>query len=265
MMRKKRLLAGVLSLVMAVSAFVVNPIEAKAAGWIETVKEMELDTPYAEAFSEDEWEDTGLGGGLARKAYQIEVPADGTVTARFEFPTMERFFNDYNIYCYSIDNIDSCAAKDYLYFSYDDARGYYYAEAELKLYKGSYYVLVENETSGGQDLLTCGYSFSFNYEAYVEPVKVKSVVGKKKAANIEWNKVSGVNGYEIEYSLNYDFAGKTKKVLVKNKKATKKVLKKLKAETKYYVHIRCYKDIKVNGNNKRCYSDWSTYYAVTTL
>ena len=67
-----------------------------------------------------------------------------------------------------------------------------------------------------------------------------------------WKKVSGVNGYQIQYSTSSKFK-KAKKITIKKAKITSKTIKKLKAKKKYYVRIRTY--ITVNG--KRKYSIWS--------
>lgn len=81
---------------------------------------------------------------------------------------------------------------------------------------------------------------------------IKKVVSKKKSLKIMWKKVSGVNGYQIQYSTSSKFK-KAKKITIKKAKITSKTIKKLKAKKKYYVRIRTY--ITVNG--KRKYSIWS--------
>lgn len=81
---------------------------------------------------------------------------------------------------------------------------------------------------------------------------IKKVVSKKKSLKIMWKKVSGVNGYQIQYSTSSKFK-KAKKMTIKKAKITSKTIKKLKAKKKYYVRIRTY--ITVNG--KRKYSIWS--------
>ena len=48
---------------------------------------------------------------------------------------------------------------------------------------------------------------------------------------------------------------------------TKKVkldVSKLKAKKKYYIRVRTYKTVKVNGKSKKIYSGWSKVKAVTT-
>lgn len=79
----------------------------------------------------------------------------------------------------------------------------------------------------------------------------------KKKVTIKWKKqVSQTNGYQLQYSLNSNF--KSAKVLnVTNNKATSKSISNLKSKKKYYVRIRTYKNVKVNGKSTKLYSTWS--------
>ena len=45
---------------------------------------------------------------------------------------------------------------------------------------------------------------------------------------------------------------------------TKTTVKKLKAKKKYYVRVRTYKTVKINGKSIRIYSGWSIAKTVTT-
>ena len=54
-----------------------------------------------------------------------------------------------------------------------------------------------------------------------------------------------------------------KKVTVSNNKTTSKTMKKLKKGKKYYVKIRSYKTIKVNGKTQRIYGAYSTIKNIT--
>ena len=58
-----------------------------------------------------------------------------------------------------------------------------------------------------------------------------------------------------------------KSVVTKNVNNTKKVkldVSKLKSKKKYYIRVRTYKTVKVNGKSKKIYSGWSKVKAVTT-
>ena len=97
---------------------------------------------------------------------------------------------------------------------------------------------------------------------YVGKKAKKSFVKKLKAGKrlfkITYSKVSGVTGYEVQYSTTKKFTGKNaKKVKCKgNKKFTKKI-KKLKASKKYYVRVRTYTCVEIKGKTYKLYSTWS--------
>ena len=71
-----------------------------------------------------------------------------------------------------------------------------------------------------------------------QTVKLKAF-GKGKL-KVSWKKDKNASGYEITYSTKKSFKNK-KTVVVKSKKTTSKVIKKLKSKKTYYVKVRSYK------------------------
>ena len=90
--------------------------------------------------------------------------------------------------------------------------------------------------------------------------KIKKVKAAKKAIAVEWKKVSGVKGYQIQVATDKKFKKNKKTATVKKQKTTKVTIKKLKAKKKYYVRIRTYKTVK----GKKVYSSWSKVKTVKT-
>lgn len=90
--------------------------------------------------------------------------------------------------------------------------------------------------------------------------KFKKVKAAKKAVSVEWKKVSGVKGYQIQVATDKKFKKNKKTATVKKQKTTKVTIKKLKAKKKYYVRIRTYKTV----NGKKVYSSWSKVKTVKT-
>ena len=90
--------------------------------------------------------------------------------------------------------------------------------------------------------------------------KIKKVKAAKKAIAVEWKKVSGVKGYQIQVATDKKFKKNKKTATVKKQKTTKVTIKKLKAKKKYYVRIRTYKTVK----GKKIYSSWSKVKTVKT-
>ncbi len=94
----------------------------------------------------------------------------------------------------------------------------------------------------------------------VKPRKtsLKKVTAKSKGMQVTWKKQTAqIDGYQIQYGTNKKFTGKTVKTTTAKKNAAVKTISKLKKKTRYYVRIRTYKTVKVDGKKKKLYSDWS--------
>ena len=91
-------------------------------------------------------------------------------------------------------------------------------------------------------------------------VSPKTVKSAKKAVSVEWKKVGGVKGYQIQVATDKKFKKNKKTVTIKKQKTTKTTVKKLKAKKKYYVRVRTYKI----ANGKKVYSSWSKVKSVKT-
>ena len=128
-----------------------------------------------------------------------------------------------------------------------------------------------NFGSNSPSCLVCGVA-NPNYIAPTQPTqtskpvakpksaKIKKIKAAKKAVSVEWKKVSGVKGYQIQVATDKKFKKNKKTVTVKKQKTTKVTVKKLKAKKKYYVRIRTYKTVK----GKKVYSSWSKVKTVKT-
>ena len=96
----------------------------------------------------------------------------------------------------------------------------------------------------------------------VKPKKtsIKKLSKGKKKFTVTWAKVSGVKGYQIQYSSDKKFKKNNKSVTVTKQKKTKATVKKLKSKKRYYVRVRTYKTV----NGKKIYSSWSKVKSVKT-
>lgn len=96
----------------------------------------------------------------------------------------------------------------------------------------------------------------------VKPKKtsIKKLSKGKKKFTVTWAKVSGVKGYQIQYSSDKKLKKNNKSVTVTKQKTTKATVKKLKSNKKYYVRVRTYKTV----NGKKIYSSWSKVKSVKT-
>ena len=115
--------------------------------------------------------------------------------------------------------------------------------------------------------------FIGNYHGTVEkqfkiipkPTSFTKVTPKRKDITLKWKKASAGCGYEIAYSPNKKFSKKnTYTVDVKNNKTVSKTIRQLKPKQKYYVRIRTYKNVSINGKTTKLCSSWSKIKTVTT-
>lgn len=90
---------------------------------------------------------------------------------------------------------------------------------------------------------------------------ISKITATKKAFTVKWTKRNkNLTGYQIQYSTKSNFSKNAKMVIVKNKKTTSKKITKLKAKTRYYVRIRCYRTV----DETRKYGEWSAAKKIIT-
>lgn len=94
---------------------------------------------------------------------------------------------------------------------------------------------------------------------------LKKVVPGSRKLLLTWSRQTvQIDGYQVQYSRDKAFKGKTSKTATVKKTAAGTTVKKLKGKTKYYLRVRTYKTVKVSGKSKKLYSDWSGKKAVYT-
>lgn len=91
-------------------------------------------------------------------------------------------------------------------------------------------------------------------------IKVPSTGNKYVTAR--WTKDSSVTGYQVVIATNSSFTKNKKTVIIgKNSTASYKFTK-LKKGTRYYIKIRSYKTIKVDGRSAKMYSNYSSVKSI---
>ena len=168
--------------------------------------------------------------------YKIQVPCSGTVT--FTAKLQEKAGDDYaaRMLLYNeIPNYMIGEPVNDFYITSETTTG----TKNISVTKGTYYLR--------------GYAPAASKIKYTFKPKATSVSSVKnsasKAVTIKWKKVSGVTGYQIQYSTKSNFSSK-KTVTVKKASTISKKIKSLKKGKKYYVRVRSY--VTING--KKCYS-----------
>lgn len=259
----KKCLSLFLSLVMAFTALFALDSTAYAAGLSSNAKKINFGTYYSASASKSDPTIVINGNKECYDAFMFTVPASGKVTLRFE--SENELYTEYSHHTiWKSSNMDNY----YWYGNYSEhtcgysAEGYYYISYTVSLPKGTYY-------------LVCSYCQSmsrYNGDSYDVVVKytpsfsktsLSKVTAKKKAFNAKWKKCSNVSGYQLQYSTKKNMKS-AKTFTFKGNKTTSKTVSKLKSKKKYYVRVRTYKTVKVNGKNKTYYSKWSSVKTVKT-
>ena len=141
-----------------------------------------------------------------------------------------------------------------------------------KIAKSNYTVAYSANKNVGKGKVTV--KFKGNYKGTLtktfsirpKATSVSKLTPKSKGFTVQWKKQSAqISGYELQYSTSSKFTRNTTKTqsIAKNKAAAK-TISRLKAKKKYYVRVRTYKTVKVNGKSTKLYSDWSKVKTVTT-
>ena len=84
---------------------------------------------------------------------------------------------------------------------------------------------------------------------------LKSV--RKGRLQMKWKKSASVTGYVIQYALNSKFKKGVKTIRISGSNQTSSVTLKLKKGKRYYVRIRAYKKVQLDGRTKMLYGKWS--------
>ena len=93
---------------------------------------------------------------------------------------------------------------------------------------------------------------------------IASLSARSKGFYVKWNKqATQTTGYQIQYSTSSKFT-KSKTVTISKNSTTSKTISKLTGKKKYYVRVRTYKTVKINGKATKIYSSWSKVKYVTT-
>lgn len=93
---------------------------------------------------------------------------------------------------------------------------------------------------------------------------ISSLKAGSKKFTVKWKKqATQTTGYQVQYSASSKFS-KAKTVTVGKNRTVSKKISKLSGKKKYYVRVRTYKTVKINGKSIRIYSGWSKAKTVTT-
>ena len=103
------------------------------------------------------------------------------------------------------------------------------------------------------------------FTIYPKSTKITKIKPKRKGFIVNWKKQSAqISGYELAYSTSSNFRDRKAKLATISKSKTRKTVGGLKKRKRYYVRIRTYKNVSLNGTTTKLYSSWSPSKKITT-
>lgn len=117
-------------------------------------------------------------------------------------------------------------------------------------------------------MLTLKGNYSGTYYLYFNIVPrsttIKKIANYSNSFRVYWNtQKTGTSGYQIRYFKSGNMSNSAYKIVSNNSSSSLKI-SGLSRKTTYYVQIRTYKTVTVDGKSTRLYSSWSKVKAVRT-
>lgn len=261
---KKKILSIILSVVTVVSALSVGSMTAFAGGWVSSAYNVNLNTTYSESVdSTDAYDDGNYFDVVkftlpAKGKINIKLTSEDTDTVKYMHNGNSRMkiykTSNTERYLWSSDN--NCISN-----GYNAGLGYYYGNYSATLPKGTYYLVFTFSRSYHEN---DSYDFKLTYTPSFSRTSIrKTSTPKKGQIRVDWDKCANVSGYQVQYSRNKNMKN-AKRITAKGSNNYSRTIKNLSSKKKYYVRVRTYKTVKVNGKNKTYYSKWSSKKSVTT-
>lgn len=129
-------------------------------------------------------------------------------------------------------------------------------------YKVTYSAGRKNVGKYSVKVTLCGNKYKDSKTMYftINPkgTTIAATASGKGSMTVRWNKqMTQTTGYQLQYCANKNFRSGTKVKTVSKNKTIRTSVKKLASRKTYYVRVRTYKTVKINGKSVTFYSAWS--------
>jgi hypothetical protein len=129
-------------------------------------------------------------------------------------------------------------------------------------YKATYSAGRKNVGKYSVKVTLCGNKYKDSKTMYftINPkgTTIAANASGKCRMTVRWNKqMTQTTGYQLQYCANKNFRSGTKVKTVSKNKTIRTSVKKLASRKTYYVRVRTYKTVKINGKSVTFYSAWS--------
>lgn len=263
MKKTKKMFSVVLSLVMAFSMMFGITSTAYAKGWADRITEINLNEETTFYCNDSNKSYTTLGSNGYRFGASFVMPANGVLNiesySEYEYGNPKlRFYK-------SGDLENPIGDFNFGTQTYVSAYGLYKNVYSTSLSAGSYCVLFDVydcSDSIREGKVDGTFNITFNFKPGFGNSSISSLSARKKAFKVNWKKCSNVSGYQLQYSRNKNM--QSAKTILLSSGSSSKTVKTSKAKKTYYVRIRTYKKININGIEKTYYGKWSPKKSIKT-
>lgn len=257
----KKVLSILLCMLVLASLF---SFTANAAGWQSYAKTVQLNSVFIDRFSEMDYKIKKSWYSDYFDVFKFSVPSTGNIRLHIESEKEIARYTDF--FVYSEKNIDKVLWEgindNEQKYGYSDGRGVYYDEWSFFLTAGTYYLVAEM-SSYFDDKINVDCEYFLGFSPSFSNTSISKLTKYKKAFKVTWRNASGVTGYQIQYSQNSKMKS-SKIITINNKTKVSRKIKGLKKKKKYYVRVRTYKKLTVEGVLKTYYGKWSVKKSIKT-
>lgn len=212
--------------------------------------------------------------GITHAGVKLEV-YEGTAGLKYAKQFFEEYYQEYTVLAkpkaISKAKVSSIATQTYTGKAIKPSLTVKYGSKTLK--SGTDYTVkyANNKNVGVATVTITGkgsYTGTVKKTFTIRPksTTISKIAPASKRFTIKWKKQSvQTTGYQIQYSTSSKFeAKKTETMTVRKPSEISAKVLRLKGATKYYVRIRTYKNVKVNGKSRNIFSAWSKAKTVRT-
>lgn len=186
------------------------------------------------------------------KKYRDSVFADKKILNQMN-KYDEKFFKRYSLCLLTREKTNGYKISVGDVYIKQDSKGNHNLDVRLNIKK-------PDSSKGYTQIMKTHFCFVQISKAAVVPFKqnVNLKKASKQKMKVTWNKIDKAAGYQMQYCTDSKFRSGIKTITIKNNKTVARTISRLKRGKTYYVRVRSYGNIKLNGKTNVIYGSWSS-------
>lgn len=186
------------------------------------------------------------------KKYRDSVFADKKILNQMN-KYDEKFFKRYSLCLLTREKTNGYKISVGDVYIKQDSKGNHNLDVRLNIKK-------PDSSKGYTQIMKTHFCFVQISKAAVVPFKqnVNLKKASKQKMKVTWNKSDKAAGYQMQYCTDSKFRSGIKTITIKNNKTVARTISRLKRGKTYYVRVRSYGNIKLNGKTNVIYGSWSS-------